>query len=231
MGELSFSQVRDNARRIIERTALAAEKAGHPVTLVAASKMNDAAHVRAAFDAGIRFFGENRVQELETKLSGNAYEGASVHFIGRLQKNKVKNVAGRVDLIESADSAELLRLIGKRATDLGTVQDVLLEVNIGGEAAKSGVAPEGLSELVDEAAEIPGILVRGLMTIPPPGDAPEKYFERMCKLFIDMGGKKYDNVSMSILSMGMSADFETAIACGANMVRVGSAIFGERRAV
>lgn len=231
MGELSLSQIRDNARRVLERAAIAAERAGHEVTVVAASKMNDTRAVRAAYDAGIRFFGENRVQELEVKLSENAYAGASLHFIGRLQKNKVKNVVGRVDLIESADSAELLRLIGKKAVELGTSQDVLLEVNIGREEAKSGVAPEGLPGLVEEAAQIDGIFVRGLMAIPPvetKKEKTERYFEQMRKLFIDMSAKKYDNVTMSILSMGMSADFELAIACGANMVRVGSAIFGER---
>lgn len=228
MGDLSVTEVRENAKRVLERVSLAAGRAGHPVTAVAASKMNDLSRVRAAYEGGIRFFGENRVQELEEKLSGNAYEGAEIHLIGHLQRNKVKNVVGRVDLIQSADSGALLRLIGKRAVELGIVQKVLLEVNIGGEAAKSGVPPEALEALAAEAAGIPGILVRGIMTIPPVGENPQKYFEQTRKLFIDMGGKKYDNVSMQILSMGMSADFETAIACGANMVRVGSAIFGER---
>ncbi len=229
--EKSFSEIRDSAKRIIGRVEIAAQKAGHPVTLVAASKMNDAPRVRAAYEAGVRFFGENRVQELEAKLKDNAYDGAAVHFIGHLQKNKVKNVVGRVDLIESADSAELLEIIGKRAVEAGVVQDVLLEVNIGGEETKSGVEPERAGELAARAAEIPGIFVRGLMTIPPAGVEPERtvrYFEQMRKLFVDIGTKKYDNVTMSILSMGMSADFEEAIACGANMVRVGSAIFGER---
>ncbi len=231
MGELSVSEIRERAKRVIERVNEASAGAGVPVTLVAASKMNDAPRVRAAFEGGIRFFGENRVQELEEKLAENAYDGAAVHLIGHLQKNKVKNVVGRVDLIESADSPELLRLIGKRAADMGITQNVLLEVNIGGEESKSGVSPEALPELVEQAAEIPGIFVRGLMTIPPNDINKQitcRYFEQMRKLFIDMGAKKYDNVTMSILSMGMSADFELAIAHGANMVRVGSAIFGER---
>lgn len=231
MGELSVSEIRERAKRVIERVNEASAGAGVPVTLVAASKMNDAPRVRAAFEGGIRFFGENRVQELEEKLAENAYDGAAVHLIGHLQKNKVKNVVGRVDLIESADSPELLRLIGKRAADMGITQNVLLEVNIGGEESKSGVSPDALPELVEQAAEIPGIFVRGLMTIPPNDINKQitcRYFEQMRKLFIDMGAKKYDNVTMSILSMGMSADFELAIAHGANMVRVGSAIFGER---
>lgn len=231
MGELSVSEIRERAKRVIERVNEASAGAGVPVTLVAASKMNDAPRIRAAFEGGIRFFGENRVQELEEKLAENAYDGAAVHLIGHLQKNKVKNVVGRVDLIESADSPELLRLIGKRAADMGITQNVLLEVNIGGEESKSGVSPDVLPELVEQAAEIPGIFVRGLMTIPPNDINKQitcRYFEQMRKLFIDMGAKKYDNVTMSILSMGMSADFELAIAHGANMVRVGSAIFGER---
>lgn len=226
--------IRENVKRILERAALAGERAGHAVSVVAASKMNDADNVRAAFDAGIRCFGENRVQELEAKLAQGAYDGAAVHFIGHLQRNKVKNVVGRVDLIESADSPELLRLIGRRAVELHIVQRVLLEVNIGGEAAKSGVAPELLPQLVEEAARTPGIAVLGLMTVPPnTGDREEtrRFFTKMRNLFVDMSGKKYDNVTMSILSMGMSADFEDAIDCGANMVRIGSAIFGPRRYV
>lgn len=226
-----MEDIRDNAKRIIERVELAAQRAGRPVTLVAASKMNGTAHVRAAFEAGIRAFGENRVQELELKRREGAYDGAAVHFIGHLQRNKVKNVAGQVDLIESVDSPELLELIGRRASELGIVQDILLEVNIGREASKSGVQVESLPELVEKAAQIPSVFVRGLMTIPPnTGDLAEtsRYFQTMYNLFVDMSGKKYDNVTMSILSMGMSADFETAIACGANMVRVGSAIFGAR---
>ncbi len=221
----------DNARAVLERAKLASERAGHAVTVVAASKMNSAGHVREAFEAGIRAFGENRVQELEEKLAQNAYEGAAVHFIGHLQKNKVKNVVGRVDLIESVDSPELLRLIGRRAEALGIVQDVLLEVNIGRETTKSGADAGDIPALIDEAAKIPSVRVLGLMAIPPNSGDNEKtavFFEEMRKLFVDMGAKKYDNISMCILSMGMSADFETAIAHGANLVRVGSAIFGQR---
>ena len=227
----SLMEIRDSAARVLERVNAAAQKAGHGAVLVAASKMNGPECVRAAYDGGVRHFGENRVQELESKLAADAYAGATAHFIGHLQKNKVKAVAGRTALIQSADSSALLRLIGKRAEELGITQDVLLEVNIGREASKSGVLPEALDELAAEAAEIPGIFVRGLMAIPPAGEEKEKtvqYFEQMRKLFIDIGAKKYDNVSMRILSMGMSADFEEAIACGANMVRVGTAIFGQR---
>ncbi len=227
-----MDEIYENAKRVLERAKNAAVRAGVPeVTVVAASKMNDANRVHRAFDAGIRYFGENRAQELEEKLREGAFEGAKIHFIGHLQRNKVKALVGRVDMIESVDSFELVDLISDRAQALGTVQPALIEVNIGGEAAKSGVAPEGLEELLAYADKKPGISVRGLMAIPPAGagnDGTFRYFEQMRKLFVDMRAKKYDNVTMSVLSMGMSADFETAIACGANMVRVGSAIFGER---
>lgn len=227
-----MDSIRDNAKSVLERVEAAALRAGTgKVTLVAASKQNDAARVREAVEAGIRAFGENRVQELEDKLSARAYEGAELHFIGRLQNNKVKYVAGKVDLVQSADSPKLVSLIGKRASELGSVQDILLEVNIGAEASKSGVAPEELDELAAFAGGTPGVRVLGLMAIPPAGigiTETIRYFHQMRNLFVDMGGKKYDNVTMSILSMGMSADFEEAILCGANMVRVGTAIFGKR---
>lgn len=227
-----MESISENVKRVLERVDAAARRAGaEKVTLVAASKQNDAARVREAFDAGVRAFGENRVQEMEDKLSAHAFEGAKLHFIGHLQRNKVKNVAGRVDLIESVDSPELIALIGRRAIERGTVQDILLEVNIGGEAAKSGVTPEETDTLAAIAGGTPGIRVLGLMAIPPAG-APRQetlgYFRQMYNLFVDMRDKKYDNVDMRILSMGMSADFEDAILCGANMVRVGSAIFGKR---
>lgn len=226
-----MGSVYDNARSVLERAQNAALRAGHQVTLVAASKMNDAARVREAFDAGIRAFGENRAQELEEKYRAGAYEGASLHFIGHLQKNKVKSVVGKADLIESVDSAELLGLIAQRAAALGIVQRVLLEVNIGGEASKTGAPAEEIPRMAEAAGDLPGIQVLGLMTIPPICGQKEKtlrYFQETRNLFVDMSGKKYDNVTMSILSMGMSADFEEAILCGANMVRVGSAIFGRR---
>lgn len=227
-----MENISENARRILDRARAAAERAGTRVTVVAASKMNDTAAVHLAYEGGIRCFGENRVQELETKLREGAYDGAKLHFIGHLQRNKVRALVGRVDLIESVDSAELMDMISARATALGTVQPILIEVNIGGEAAKSGVEPERLEELLEHAGGAPGVSVRGLMTIPPRDPEKEKtvrYFEQMRKLFVDMSGKKYDNVTMTVLSMGMSGDFEEAIACGANTVRVGSAIFGQRR--
>ena len=201
------------------------------VLLVAASKMNDPEAVREAVAAGVDACGENRVQELLEKNEAGAYAGAQVHFIGHLQRNKVRQVVGLCDLIQSVDSEELLQLIEKRAAALGIRQDVLLEVNIGGEAAKSGVAPAGLEALLRAAAPLEHVSVRGLMTVPPicaEKDETRRYFSAMYKLFVDIGRKKYDNICMDFLSMGMSADYREAVAEGANMVRVGTAIFGAR---
>lgn len=202
-----------------------------PVYLVAATKMNDASRVQEAIKAGVDICGENKVQEFTEKAALNAYEGCPVHFIGHLQKNKVKNIVGRVSLIHSVDSAALAQAIGHKAVQLGIVQDVLLEINIGAEEAKSGFAPCELIPALDEISKIEGIRVRGLMAIPPicaSGEENRPYFSQMKQLFIDIGEKKYDNVTMDFLSMGMSADYEVAIEEGANMVRVGTVIFGAR---
>ena len=202
-----------------------------PVTLVAATKMNDAAAIRRAIAAGIDASGENRVQEMVDKLGRDAYKGAPLHFIGSLQKNKVKFVVGNCDLIHSVNSVSLLEAINKRAQALGIVQDVLLEVNIAREESKTGFLPELLPQLLETAAGMGSIRVRGLMAIPPiqrePGEN-RRYFAQMRELFIDNGTKKYDNVFMDFLSMGMTDDYLDAIREGANMERIGSAIFGAR---
>lgn len=226
--------ITESVARVKANIAAAAEKAGRrpeDIYLIAASKMNDSGRVREAIAAGIRICGENRVQEMVEKQAQGAYEGAELHFIGHLQKNKVKQVVGLASLIQSADSLELIRLIDKTALSRGIVQDILLEVNIGAEASKSGFSPEELPSALDSIARLDAVRVRGLMTIPPICSSRqeiEPYFVQMKQLFIDICGKKYDNIRMDFLSMGMSADYETAIACGANMVRVGSAIFGKR---
>ena len=226
--------ITESVARVKANIAVAAEKAGRrpeDIYLVAASKMNDSGRVREAIAAGIKICGENRVQEMVEKQAQGAYEGAELHFIGHLQKNKVKQVVGLASLIQSADSLELIRLIDKTALSRGIVQDILLEVNIGAEASKSGFSPEELPSALDSIARLDAVRVRGLMTIPPICSSRqeiEPYFVQMKQLFIDICGKKYDNIRMDFLSMGMSADYETAIACGANMVRVGSAIFGKR---
>lgn len=226
--------IADNVKQVKENIANAAMACGRDpkeIKLVAATKMNDAERVREAIRAGVDICGENRVQELTEKNAQGAYEGAPLHFIGHLQKNKVKYLVGTVELIHSVDSVELMEAIDKKAAALGIIQDILLEVNIGGEAAKSGFAPEELAAALEKAGAFSSIKVRGLMAIPPIcADSEENrpYFSSMKQLFVDIGAKKYDNVSMDFLSMGMSSDYEVAISEGANMVRVGTGIFGAR---
>lgn len=204
---------------------------GRAVTLVAATKMNDAAAIRRAIAAGIDASGENRVQEMMEKLGQDAYKGAPLHFIGSLQKNKVKFVVGNCDLIHSVNSLELLEVIAKKAASLSIVQDVLLEVNIAREVSKTGFLPELLPQFLESTEKFPSVRVQGLMAIPPKSEkngGNRPYFAQMRELFIDIGTKKYDNVNMKFLSMGMSDDFEDAILEGSNMIRVGTSIFGAR---
>lgn len=217
--------IRDDILRIRERIDKAAN--GRPVTLVGIAKTKGTERIRQAVEAGLTDVGENYVQELRGKQAEGAYEGARLHLVGHLQKNKVKYVVGQVDLIQSVDSLGLMQAISQKAESLSLVQDILLEVNIGGEAGKTGARPEELAALLAAAAGLPGLRIRGLMAIPPAG-AGGTYFKIMNKLYIDNSIKKYDNVSMDFLSMGMSEDYEQAIEAGANMVRVGSAIFGKR---
>lgn len=215
----------------IIRKNIAGVSSSGAVLLVAATKMNCADSIRQAIAAGVDACGENRVQEFLEKDAQNAYRGAPKHFIGHLQKNKVNKIVGRVDLIQSVDSCELLQLINQRAVSLGIIQDILIEISIAGETQKSGLPPLELPSLLSAAALCRGIRVRGLMCVPPieekPGDN-RRYFARMRQLFVDNSGKKYDNVFMDFLSMGMSDDYLEAIEEGANMVRIGSAIFGAR---
>lgn len=226
--------IAENVKDVKSRIAAAAVACGRKpedILLCAATKMNDADRVREAVAAGIDICGENRVQELVEKNALGAYEGCPLHFIGHLQKNKVKQVVGAVSLIQSVDSLQLLEVINRRAESLGIRQDVLLEVNIGAEEAKSGFAPEELDNVLSEIGSFGSVRVRGLMAIPPICQNPEDnrpYFSKMRQLFIDIGAKKYDNSSMDFLSMGMSADYEVAISEGANIVRVGTGIFGAR---
>ena len=221
--------IEENVR--IAREKIAAAAGGRAVTLVAATKMNDAEAVKRAVAAGVDACGENRVQEFLEKDALGAYAGAPKHFIGHLQSNKINKLVGRVDLIQSVDSAEKLALIARRALALGLRQDVLIEISIAGEAQKSGLAPALLPELLDAAARLAGVRVRGLMCVPPIQEHPEdnrRYFSAMRELFVDNARKKCDNISMDFLSMGMTDDYPEAIAEGANMVRIGTGIFGAR---
>ena len=229
-----MSIITENVRAARARIAAAAAEVGRDasdIRLLAATKMNPPERIAEAIAAGVDICAENRVQEFLAKNPMNAYRGCAVHFIGHLQTNKVKYVVGAVELIHSVDSAELMECIHRRAAALGVVQDVLLEVNIGGELSKSGVSPDGLPALLSAAAAFPGLRVRGLMTIPPVEQnrgENRAYFRRMYQLFVDIREKKYDNVLMTELSMGMSGDYEDAVRCGATIVRLGTALFGPR---
>ena len=218
-------------RAKMNAAAILAGRDPKEIKLCAATKMNDADAVRQAIAAGVDLCGENRVQELVQKQKENAYEGAGVHFIGHLQTNKVRQVVGKVDLIQSVDRMNLLEAIQKEAAKQGIVQDILLEINIGHEESKSGFSPDELPGVIEQIVDFPNIFVRGLMAIPPisqnSGDN-RKFFQEMLQLSVDIKAKKYDNVSVDCLSMGMSDDFEDAILCGSTMIRVGTAIFGAR---
>ena len=218
-------------RSRMDAAAMAAGRDPKEIKLCAATKMNDAAAVREAIAGGIDLCGENRVQELTQKQKENAYDGVPVHFIGVLQTNKVKQVVGKVDVIQSVDRVGLLQAIQKEAAKQGIVQSIFLEVNVGGEESKSGFSVGEVLPLLEQIGEYPNIFVRGLMTIPPIskkiGDN-RKFFQEILQLSVDISVKKYDNVLVECLSMGMSDDFEDAIACGSTMIRIGTAIFGAR---
>lgn len=232
-----MTEIAENIARIREEMAQAEAQAGRPqgeVKLLAATKMNDAASIQAAIRAGVDICGENRVQELQEKLPQGAYTGAPLHFIGHLQRNKAKFLVGQVDLIQSVDSPELLAVINRLAEARGVRQDILLEINIGGEEAKSGILPEMADEFAAKMVEYPRVFLRGFMTIPP--ISTEKggnlsYFAKMYQLYVDIKGKKYDNTNIDCLSMGMSDDFADAIKEGTTMIRVGTRIFGARQYV
>ena len=218
-------------RAKMDAAALACGRDPKEILLCAATKMNDAEAVREAIRAGVDLCGENRVQELTAKQKENAYEGAPIHFIGHLQTNKVKQVVGKVDLIQSVDSLRLLKAIDAEAAKQGIVQDVLLEINVGQEESKSGFDPDEVLSILEQISDFSHIFVCGLMAIPPisqnSGDN-RKFFQKILQLSVDITAKKYDNVLVKCLSMGMSDDFEDAICCGSTMIRVGTAIFGKR---
>ena len=234
MTERSFHEVEYNYRHINEQIAEAALKSGRTredITFLAATKTVDAATINHAISLGLDHIGENRVQELLSKYEDYDLAHCSLQFIGHLQTNKVRQVVDKVDLIQSVDSLKLAREIAAQSLKRNKTTDILVEVNIGREENKSGVFAENLEELLCQIALLEGVSVKGLMTIPPICENKHKiskYFYNMHKLFIDISAKKLDNVSMGILSMGMSSDFYEAILEGANMVRIGSALFGAR---
>ena len=224
-----------NYARILQRLERAAEKSGRrlsEITLLAATKTVSAPVINHAIAAGVTHIGENRVQEYLSKYEDLALDGVSRHFIGHLQTNKVRAIADKADMIESVDSVHLAAAIGRECRRLNKTMDILVEVNIGVEENKSGVAPADLEETVRQIAQIEGVCIRGLMAIPPICDTSAEirhYFRQMRELFIDIGAKKIDNSHMVYLSMGMSGDFDTAVEEGANLIRIGTALFGRRQ--
>lgn len=221
---------------VLARIDVACGRAGRPrgcVRLVAATKNVPPARIEVAVDAGLSIVGENRVQEAMTKMAALKDRPVRWHFIGQLQRRKVRSIMGRFELIHSVDSVELAEELDRRANQSGAAQDVLLEVNVGGEATKAGFEPDGLLGTMPALAALPHIRIRGLMTVPPLTGDPEHarpYFKRLRRVAQAIAGLNLPTVSMQELSMGMSNDFEVAIEEGATLVRVGTAIFGARHA-
>ena len=225
--------IRENLIDIEAKITAACARSGRKrseVTLIAVSKTQPVSMIEAALETGIIDFGENKVQELVDKES-ELPDYIKWHMIGHLQRNKVKYIVDKVSLIHSVDSLALAREIDKESDKKNIVSNILIQVNIAGEATKYGIAMNEVCQLVTNIAALRNLKINGLMAIPPFVHDPEEnrgYFRQLMKLFIDIKTKNIDNVNMSILSMGMSGDFEVAIEEGATMVRVGTSIFGKR---
>ena len=226
--------IADNLSQIREAMQKACLDAGRPedaVTLLAVTKTVEPQRINEAIRLGVCQIGENRVQEYLKKKDDLLLNNVGKHLIGHLQTNKVRQIVGQVDMIQSVDSLRLATAIAKRSEELDLTTPVLVEVNIGGEEAKSGIQPDKLEELLCEIAPLKGIHVCGLMTIPPIFEKEcekRKIFSKMYQLFVDIREKKLDNIDMMELSMGMSDDYREAILAGSTMVRIGSALFGKR---
>lgn len=226
--------VKENCKIIKDNIAEAAIKSGRnpeDVRFMAVTKTVEPVFINAAIEQGIDLIGENRVQEFLSKEPELKLEGVEKHLIGHLQKNKVRQIVGKVDMIESVDSVELAKEISKRSLAAGISTPVLIEVNIGEEESKFGFDKSALEENLEQISLLPAIEVKGFMTIPPICERKEqarKYFSQMHQLYIDFSSKIFNNINMNILSMGMSADYTEAILEGSNLVRVGSSLFGAR---
>ena len=229
-----FKNIEYNLKAINERIALAAEKSGRTrsdVRFMAVTKTVDIFRINRAIECGVDLIGENKVQEFMSKKPDLKLDNVETHLIGHLQTNKVSKIVGEVDCIESVDSLKLAKEISKQSEKKGIVTNILVEVNIGGEENKTGLPKEMLNDFLYEIADLSAIKVQGLMTIPPFSQNNEenrKFFSNMYNMYVDIKSKKIHNLNMAILSMGMSGDYEDAIACGSNLVRIGSAVFGPR---
>jgi pyridoxal phosphate enzyme (YggS family) len=225
--------IAENLKQVQANIDAACARAGRDtreVTLIAVSKTKPAEMIMEAYNAGKKIFGENKAQEMKEKYE-ELPKDIEWHFIGHLQTNKVKYVVGRAALIHSVDSVHLARAISEQSVKKNVVSKILIEVNAAGEESKFGSAPEDVSALVREIASLPNIKIEGLMTIAPFTDDPEtnrKYFRKIKQLAIDIDRENIDNVSMNVLSMGMTGDYQVAVEEGATFVRVGTGIFGAR---
>lgn len=232
--ESKFQDIEYNLKTIQDEIAEAAVKSGRKpddIDFMAVTKTVDEIYINHALDCGIKLIGENKVQEMLRKKPNLKLDGVRKNLIGHLQTNKVSQIVGEVDMIESVDSLKVAKEIGKQSVKKNLVTDVLIEVNIGQEESKTGFMPDAVVENLYEISEIEGIKVCGLMTIPPICDKNEelcKFFDNIYNMYVDIRAKKIDNVYMNILSMGMSGDYKEAILCGSNHVRIGSKIFGPR---
>jgi pyridoxal phosphate enzyme (YggS family) len=229
-----YKNIEHNIRVIKEKISAAAIASGRKpedVKLMAVTKTVEPMFINHAIDCGIDLIGENKVQEFLLKKPYLKLDNCKAHLIGHLQTNKVRQIVGEVNMIQSVDSVRLAKEISKRSEMAGITTECLVEVNIGHEESKTGLDMSLLYETLNEIASLPNIRIKGLMTIPPICDDEDelnKYFSKMNEIFIDIKDKKLDNIDMCILSMGMSSDYEEAILCGSNLVIVGSAIFGPR---
>lgn len=219
---------------INEKIAESAIKSGRKpsdIQLMAVTKTVDPIFINYALDYGVNMIGENRVQEMLRKKPDLHLQNVQKHLIGHLQTNKAGQIVGEVDMIQSVDSLKIAKEIAKQSAKKGITTDVLLEINIGDEESKTGFSKSEFMENLYQIAEIPQINVKGLMTIPPICDNDvilREFFENIYNIYVDIKEKKLDNINMNILSMGMSGDYEQAILCGSNLVRIGSSIFGLR---
>lgn len=233
--EERFLLLEDNLKRAQEEIAETAIKNGRnpeDIKLMAVTKTVCPELINHAIDCGVDLIGENKVQEVLLKKNELHLENCKLHLIGHLQSNKVKKIIGIADMIQSVDSFELASQISRRSEENGIVTDILLEVNIGEDDCKFGYSAQETEEALMKIAQLNGVRVRGMMTVAPnfkDSAKNQSVFANMHKLFIDIGAKKIDNIYMDILSMGMSGDFKEAIAEGSTLVRVGSAIFGDRK--
>ena len=225
----SYDEIKENLRSIRSNISEAYDKYrndGSKVDIMAVTKTVPAEVVNYVFDFGLDLLGENRVQEFQSKAE--SYDSkAKVHFIGHLQTNKVKYIINSVEMIQSVDSIKLAQEINRLAVNNGKIMDILCEVNIGGEDSKSGIAPENLRELIEQTADLEGVRVRGLMTIPPPCES-DVFLGRMQELFHKISDYNISGVSMDVLSMGMTNDYARAVKYGSTLVRIGTGLFGAR---